>query len=681
MRPLALAIVFVATFFAHVLAEEGNDRRRFGREVSLPKPDNKAAGHKHLEDTNFGAERWAHAPHFTKRVKRGDSEFDISYVMINGVNFSEPDIALSPKFIAEVEAHESINAQQHHAALLEGRVKSPRPDAVDLDLLGVVVFDGGLWKCPVPFRVNDAFPEEHRQKIYDAIDQLRLLTRWDFDEIIGNPSETQSDFIEFMHNTEGACYSYVGRQGGRQEVHVSEFCGVGSTVHEILHAFGVLHEHTRADRDDYVKVHFDNISPSLQHNYDVDPLQRLIGDYDYGSIMHYPLGEYMTLKQDVSMDTCVVGQRAVMSKTDVLAAMSRWTPSETCGSDSSPPSYVTFCNETTINLCGHVGINSDYMGHYLLHGIHDNRPYYKELDGTAFLFWRTVNFAWLLSNTLGSSTALGYAPANADTPDLIGDGQWRMWNGTSWMVSVEMTTGKCSSSDAGIPTPSAPPTAAPYEIPVPTPMPLPLPTPRIANLPIPMPTSLSCASPIVTSPSPSPAPPTPITPTLVPSSMPYPASAFPSTDTSLSFTHSPNSVVTSNPSVNSTGVSPVPVPTEVSQQGNPACFSPDDQEFHSAQQWTCCSPLQPCPQAVGHCRRDSDCQGNLVCGHENCGDIWGSDSPYDALASCCDAQYRITVPLATTDDGQSRAFSLGHGERCRLLPTALICLYVAAACN
>lgn len=664
MKSLALAGVFAATFFTHLFAEEGNHRLRFGREEILPETGNEATSHKHLEDTNFGAERWAHAPHFTKRVKRGDREFNINYVMINGVNFSEPDVALSPKFIAEIEAHETTNAQQHHAALLEGRVGSPRPDAVDLNLLGVVVFDGGLWQCPIPFRVSDAFPEEHLQKIYQAIDQLKLLSRWDFDEIIGNPSESQSDFIEFIHNTEGACYSYVGRQGGRQEVHVSEFCGVGSTVHEILHAIGVLHEHTRADRDDYVEVHLDNISPSLHHNYDIDPWQRVIGDYDYGSIMHYPLGEHMTLKQGVSEDTCVVGQRAVMSKTDVLAAMSRWTPSEICGYDSSPPPYVTFCNESTISICGHVGLNSDYMGHYLLQGINDDRPYYKELDGTAFLFWRTVNFAWLFGNTLGSSLALGYAPVNVGTPELILGGQWRMWNGTAWVVSVEMTTGKCNSSNPGIPTPSAPPIAAPYEIPIPTPMPLP--TPLIANLPIPMPTSLSSASPIVTSPT----SPTSITPTHVSSSMPSQTSAFPSIDTSLSFTHSPNSAVTTNPSASSTGVNPVP--TEVSQQ---ACFSPDDQEFQSAQQWTCCSPLQPCPQAVGHCRRDSDCQGNLVCGYENCVDIWGSDSPYDAGASCCDDQYRVSVPLATTN-GQSRAFSRGHGERCRLLSSLYVSMWL-----
>ena len=47
-------------------------------------------------------------------------------------------MALSPKFIEQIELQALVNAQQHEAALLEGHVESPRPSAVDLDLLGVV---------------------------------------------------------------------------------------------------------------------------------------------------------------------------------------------------------------------------------------------------------------------------------------------------------------------------------------------------------------------------------------------------------------------------------------------------------------------------------------------------------------------------------------------------------------
>lgn len=60
------------------------------------------------------------------------------------------------------------------------------------------------------------------------------------------------------------CSSRVGRIGGRQEISVgtsngSVTCGHGEIVHQIGHAVGFFHEHTRPDRDEYVTVHWNNI--------------------------------------------------------------------------------------------------------------------------------------------------------------------------------------------------------------------------------------------------------------------------------------------------------------------------------------------------------------------------------------------------------------------------------------
>ena len=53
--------------------------------------------------------------------------------------------------------------------------------------------------------------------------------------------------------------------GGRQVVHLGSNClKLGTFQHEIMHALGFIHEHSRPDRDRYVEILFDNIKVQLQ---------------------------------------------------------------------------------------------------------------------------------------------------------------------------------------------------------------------------------------------------------------------------------------------------------------------------------------------------------------------------------------------------------------------------------
>ncbi|CAF5150432.1 unnamed protein product, partial [Rotaria magnacalcarata] len=74
------------------------------------------------------------------------------------------------------------------------------------------------------------------------------------------------DYIELTPNdgTDNFCYSYVGRQGGRQFVKMyAPICmSVGQYVHELGHAIGFGHEHQRPDRDYYVEIKWENIDPN-----------------------------------------------------------------------------------------------------------------------------------------------------------------------------------------------------------------------------------------------------------------------------------------------------------------------------------------------------------------------------------------------------------------------------------
>jgi len=64
--------------------------------------------------------------------------------------------------------------------------------------------------------------------------------------------------------------------------------GLGTIIHELCHGLGMFHEHQRPDRDDYIKVHNDNIIFEKQNQFWKLPGVQTYGPYDFDSIMHYP---------------------------------------------------------------------------------------------------------------------------------------------------------------------------------------------------------------------------------------------------------------------------------------------------------------------------------------------------------------------------------------------------------
>lgn len=211
--------------------------------------------------------------------------------------------------------------------ILVPRRPVPRPGEVAPQaLVHEPSFWGALWPGGVvPYTIDPRVSEAQRERILQAIDHLhqktpiRLVERTD-----------QSDYLRFVSDDNPQyCWSYVGRRGGAQDLDVH--CGqdgvpsMGTVVHEILHALGFWHEHSRADRDEYVEIVWENIQDDSHFNFQkIGANGRLQGSYDYDSIMHYSAWAFskngqptIRPKNGVPMER--LGQRQDLSPGDIAA--------------------------------------------------------------------------------------------------------------------------------------------------------------------------------------------------------------------------------------------------------------------------------------------------------------------------------------------------------------------------
>ena len=92
-------------------------------------------------------------------------------------------------------------------------------------------------------------------------------------------------------NSGRGCSSVVGKQGRPQTLSLSGGClSDGTIAHEFIHALGFHHEQNRPDRDQYVKINFQNIYSQNSFNFRKQSSSRVTTfgvPYDGLSIMHY----------------------------------------------------------------------------------------------------------------------------------------------------------------------------------------------------------------------------------------------------------------------------------------------------------------------------------------------------------------------------------------------------------
>ena len=140
---------------------------------------------------------------------------------------------------------------------------------------------------------------------------------------------TEKNWVVFKVTYKG-CNSKVGKvETGSQVISIdrptssnSGHCVFqGIVIHELLHAAGFQHEHQRPDRDQYIKVIYENIEPGHEQNFykfNKSDVNLFNIPYDYYSIMHYKYnafgfkGAATMMPLDPSVNLTLMGNRIIL---------------------------------------------------------------------------------------------------------------------------------------------------------------------------------------------------------------------------------------------------------------------------------------------------------------------------------------------------------------------------------
>uniref|UniRef100_A0A0K0EFS9 Metalloendopeptidase n=2 Tax=Strongyloides stercoralis TaxID=6248 RepID=A0A0K0EFS9_STRER len=144
------------------------------------------------------------------------------------------------------------------------------------------------WDLPIKYYIQDKVMEKN---VKIAISEIEKNTCIKFEK----RSSFFNDTPGLIFKIGSSCSSFYGRQSHNhsQEIWLSSKCYINPYIilHEIGHALGLMHEHARMGRDEYITIDDSQLDDHGRENFHIRNnttyYKNYSTGYDYASVMHY----------------------------------------------------------------------------------------------------------------------------------------------------------------------------------------------------------------------------------------------------------------------------------------------------------------------------------------------------------------------------------------------------------
>jgi len=161
-----------------------------------------------------------------------------------------------------------------------------------------------LWpKGIIPYIIKEDILQVQKEALGNLFKELKDETSIQFVQF--NPSK-HKHYVEFLAGEEH-CLAQVGYLNDNSKVTLSPGCGYPEMCHEIFHVIGLFHEQNRFDRDNHVKILWENIEEDYWSQFEKFPEQlysggfsEALGPFSFNTIMIYSSTNF-SRNQDYSM--------------------------------------------------------------------------------------------------------------------------------------------------------------------------------------------------------------------------------------------------------------------------------------------------------------------------------------------------------------------------------------------